>query len=127
MYQEILHTVDAAMTEYGVDHDGIFPEQPQDLVAAGYLDKFPDLQPTPLGEYLEGGYTYVPLRDETGAVVGYYFFLYGVDPNSGFDVFTADNLADPDNFQVGRDGQLDGVVNFCYDGIALDQVEAWHD
>lgn len=125
MYREILHSVDAAFTAYGEDHGGIFPEQPQVLVEAGYLDYFPELEPTPLGEYLEGGYTYVPLRDETNAIVGYYFFIYGVEPKSGQDVFTADNLADPENFQVGRDGKPDGVVNFCYDGIALDQVEAW--
>jgi len=127
MYREVLHTIDAAFTAYGEDHDGVFPEQPQDLVAAGYLDYFPELEPTPLGEYLEGGYTYVPLRDDSSAVVGYYFFIYGVDQNSGQDVFTADNLADPANFQVGRDGEPDGVVNFCYDGIAIDQVEAWNE
>ncbi len=124
-YQETTHVLDAAMTAYGVDHDGTFPADPQVLVEEGYLEYFPDLQPTPLGEYLEGGYTYVPLSDKAGAIVGYYLFVYGVDPHGGQDVFSAENMADPVHFQVARDGEPDGVVNFCYDGIAIDQVEMW--
>ena len=124
-YQDITHLLDTALTAYGVDHDGTFPADPQVLVEEGYLESFPDLQLTPLGEYLEGGYTYVPLSDEAGTIVGYYLFVYGVDPHGGHDVFTAENLADPAHFQVARDGKPDGVVNFCYDGIAIDHVEEW--
>jgi len=124
-YTQDVAGIDAAMTIYGIDHDGVFPEHVQDLVADGYLDEFPDLQPTPLGHYLEGGYTYVPLRNEDGAVTGYYFFVFGVNPHAGYDVFTPENLASPEHFQIGRDGIPDGVVSFCYDGTAVDQVEQW--
>ena len=126
-YTQDVAAIDAAMTIYGIDHDGVFPEHAQDLVAEGYLDEFPDLKPTPLGHYLEGGYTYVPLRDEDSVVTGYYFFVFGVNPHAGYDVFTPENLASPDHFRIGRDGIPDGVVSFCYDGTAVDQVEQWRE
>jgi len=125
LYREHVSYFDEALTAYGIAHDGIFPEDPQDLVETGYLDVFPELEPTPLGEYQADAYSYVPLRDEGGAVVGYYLFVYGVGPDTGYDVFTEANLVDPANFQVSRDGKPDGVAGFCYDGIALDHVEEW--
>jgi hypothetical protein len=123
--QDVVHVADEALTSYGVDHDGTFPESLEELVAAGYLDELPELQPTPLGEYVDRGYTYLPLRDETGRVVGHYFFVYGVGENSGHDVFTPENLAERENFRVAKDGENDGVVGFSYDGIALQHVEEW--
>jgi len=124
-YRDMTGELDRAMTAYGKDHDGVFPETPQDLVDAGYLDAFPDLTPTPLGEYREGGYSYVPLRDRNGTVTGYYLFVYAGGPGTGFDVFTPENVADPATFRIASDGEKDGVVSFCYDGTALAQVEAW--
>jgi hypothetical protein len=96
-------------------------------VETGYLSDLPDLEPTPLGVYVEDGYTYLPLRDETGTVVGHYFFVYGVDEHAGQDVFTPENLADPQGFRVARDGESDGVVGFSFDGVALEHVESWND
>ena len=95
------------------------------LVATGYLDALPSLRPTPLGEYVDGGFTYLPLHDEEGSTVGYYFFVYGVDENAGYDVFTPENLADPAGFRAAKDGESDGVVGFSYDGIAIEHVEGW--
>jgi hypothetical protein len=123
--QEVVQEIDEALTRYGRDHDGTFPASLEELVEAGYLDTLPDLVPTGLGEYVEGGFTYLPLRDDAGAVVGHYFFVYGCGENTGHDVFTEENLADPGRFRVGRDGKNDGVAGFSYDGIALEHVEAW--
>jgi len=121
----VVGQVDEALTRYGQEHDGTFPASLDQLVEEGYLSALPDLAPTPLGEYVDGGYTYVPLRDETGTVVGQYFFVYGVDESAGHDVFTSENLADPENFHVGKDGENDGVVGFSFDGVALEHVEHW--
>jgi hypothetical protein len=123
--QGVVAVVDGALTQYGIDHDGVFPDSLDKLVGAGYLEELPDLVPTPLGEYLEGGYTYLPLRDGSGTVVGHYFFVYGGGEGSGHDVFTEENLADPTAFRVGKDGVKDGVPNFSYDGVALEHVEQW--
>lgn len=124
--QAIVHDVDVALTRYGEEHDGTFPATLAELVEAGYLDAVPDLTPTPLGQYVDRGYTYLPLRDESGSVVGHYFFVYGVGENTGHDVFTPENLADPDTFRVAKDGKNDGVVGFCFDGVAIDHVEEWN-
>jgi hypothetical protein len=124
-YRDVTADLDEALTRYGQDHDGVFPENAEGLVEAGYLDRFPDLTPTPLGEYVDGGYTYVPLRDEAGTVAGYFLFVYGGGEGSGFDVFTPENLAHPEAFRMDSDGTKDGVANFCYDGTAIDQVNAW--
>jgi len=121
----VVGEVDEALTRYGQEYDGTFPESLDELVETGYLSALPDLAPTPLGEYIDGGYTYLPLHDETGTVVGHYFFVYGVDETAGHDVFTSENLADPENFRVGKDGENDGVVGFSFDGIALEHVERW--
>jgi hypothetical protein len=124
--QAIVHAVDVALTRYGEEHDGTFPSSLAELVEAGYLDAVPDLTPTPLGQYVDRGYTYLPLQDETGSVVGHYFFVYGVDESAGHDVFTPDNLTDPADFRVAKDGENDGVVGFSFDGIAIDHVEVWN-
>jgi len=124
--QDVVRLVDGALTTYGLEHDGTFPESLEAFVEAGYLEALPDLEPTPLGEYLDGGYTYLPLRDESGKVAGYYFFMYGGDESGGHDVFTQENLADLDNFMIGKDGKKDGVPNFSYDGIAIGHVEQWN-
>jgi hypothetical protein len=121
----IVGEVDAALTRYGEQHEATFPESLDGLVEGGYLDAVPDLQPTPLGEYVDAGYTYLPLRDENGEVVGYYFFVYGVDENAGYDVFTSENLTDTADFRVAKDGNNDGVVGFSYDGVAIEHVEEW--
>ena len=125
-YVAVVAELDAAFTQYGVDHGGVFPEDPHELVEAGYLEAFPDLSPTPLGIYSEGAYTYLPLRDDQDAVTGYYFFVYGMGEHTGFDMFTPENIADPGSFRPGSDGVLDGVASFCYDGTALDQVKEWN-
>ncbi len=125
-YREAVARLDKAMTRYGEEHDGIFPKKIDALVKEGYLDALPDLQPTPLGKYVEGGYTYVPLRDEDGAVTGYFYFVYGVDPNGGRDILTPASVEDPARFVAARDGKPDGIVAFCYDGTAIRQMEAWN-
>jgi hypothetical protein len=123
----IVHEVDAALTRYGEEHDGTFPLNFEELVAAGYLDAVPDLTETPLGQYVDGGYTYLPLLDETGSVAGHYFFVYGAGENSGHDVFTPENLeANASTFRVAKDGARDGVVGFSFDGVAIEHVEAWN-
>jgi hypothetical protein len=122
----IVHDVDVALTRYGEEHDGTFPASLEELVEAGYLDAVPDLTPTPLGQYVDRGYTYLPLRDESGTVVGHYFFVYGVDENAGHDVFTAENLTDAAEFRVAKDGERDGVVGFSYDGVAIGHMEEWN-
>jgi hypothetical protein len=57
-------------------------------------------------------------------VTGYYYFVYGVDPNGGHDILTPGSVADPGNFVAARDGKPDGIVSFCYDGTAVRQMEA---
>ena len=123
--QGVVGIVDEALTRYGEEHEATFPESLEELVEAGYLDAVPDLQPTPLGQYVDGGYTYLPLHDESESVVGYYFFVYGVGENAGRDVFTPENVTDPANFRVAKDGESDGVVGFSYDGVAIQHVEEW--
>lgn len=126
-YRDMTGGLDRAMTAYGKDHDGVFPETPRALVDEGYLDAFPDLTPTPLGEYREGGYSYVPLRNGQGTVTGYYLFVYAGGEGTGFDVFTPENVMDPATYRIASDGVKDGVVSFCYDGTALGQVDAWRE
>ena len=91
--RDIVAELDDALTRYGKEHDGVFPEDPKDLVSDGYLEAFPELAPTPLGDYVEDGYTYVTLRDEAGTVVGYFLFVYGGGEHTGYDVFTPENIA----------------------------------
>jgi hypothetical protein len=124
-YRDVVAELDGALTRYGEEHDGVFPEDPHDLVDAGYLEAFPDVAPTPVGEYAEGGYSYVVLRYEGGAVAGYFLFVYGGGEGTGFDMFTSENVTHPEAFHVASDGEPDGVVSFCYDGTAIAQVEAW--
>ncbi len=119
--------IDRTMAAYGADHGGLFPETLDHLVEEGYLDRLPDLQEVPLGHYLEGGYSYVPLLNDDGWVAGYYYFVYGGGAHTGFDVFTPGNLADPEHFVIGSDGEPDGVISFAYDGVAQGQVEAWRE
>jgi hypothetical protein len=122
----IVHEVDEALTRYGEEHDGTFPQNLDALVGAGYLEAVPSIPQVPLGQYADGAYTYLPLRDDSGTVVGHYFFVYGGGEHSGHDVFTPDNLAaGPAEFRVGKDGQSDGVLGFSYDGVALDHVREW--
>jgi hypothetical protein len=123
-YREAVALLDKAMTRYGEEHEGVFPKKLESLVKEGYLDALPDFKPTPLGKYVEGSYTYVPLRDEDGVIAGYFYFVYGVDPNGGFDILTEGSVSDPGNFVAARDGKPDGIVSFCYDGIAIRQMEA---
>jgi hypothetical protein len=125
-YVAVVAEMDAAFAQYGVDNGGVFPEDPHELVEAGYLEAFPDLSPTPLGIYSEGAYTYLPLRNDQGAVAGYYFFVYGLGEHTGFDMFTPENIVSPASYRPDSDGILDGVASFCYDGPAVDQVEEWN-
>ena len=124
--QGIVHEVDNALTIYGQEHDGVFPESLETLVEAGYLEALPELEPTPLGQYVEGGYTYLPLRDDSGRVAGHYFFVYGGNEQGGHDVFTQENLEHPESFRIEKDGVEDGVPNFSYDGVAIEHVERWN-
>lgn len=124
-YWQAIDVIDKAMMAYADDHDGAYPEYPEDLVLDGYLDYFPLLGPIAGGEYEDWCYTYYLLRNEHGVPEGYFLFLYGDGDNQGFDVFTSENLLDIENFQIGRDGDQDGVSSFCYDGTALDQMDVY--
>jgi hypothetical protein len=123
--KEDVSQLDDALTRYGQEHHGTFPEDPRELVREGYLDAFPDLQPTPPGSYLERGYSYIPLRSDDGTVLGCYLFVYGGGEGTGYDVFTPENLSALDHFAIGKDGEPDGVANFAYEGSAERQVEMW--
>ena len=118
--------LDSALTGYGMDNGGIFPEDPRLLVDLGYLDYFPLTEATPAGQYIEGGYTYHVLRNEAGAVDGYLLFAYAGGEGTGFDVYTPENLAAEGNFQISRDGIPDGVASYCYDGTAMEQVNQYN-
>ncbi len=118
----IVTTLDTALTQYGLEHDGLFPAHPTDLVAEGYLDEFPLDTEVPAGQYVEGAYTYLPLYDEEGLIAGYFLFVYGGGEGTGHDVYTAENLAAQNDFVVDSDGMSDGVAGFCYDGLALEQL-----
>lgn len=117
--------LDAAFTAYAANHDGHYPADARELVAEGYLEEFPLEMAVPAGTYIEGAYTYHPLPDANGDIVGYYLFVYGGGEGTGYDVYTPENLEAGDAFTIGSDGQPDGVASFCYDGIALDQIEDW--
>jgi len=121
----VVGQVDGVLTRYGREHEGTFPEDLEQLVEEGYLDSMIQLQPTPLGEYVDGGFTYLALQDESGKIVGYYFFVYGGDPQAGYDVFTPAALSDPAGYRAAKDGEPDGVVGFSYDGIAIEHVDEW--
>ncbi len=125
MYQDAIYTLDAAMMVYAEEHNGTYPEDPMQLLEQEYIEVFPLDEAVPAGEYREGCYTYHTLLDESGAVVGYYLFAYGAGQDDGFDVYTPENIAAEGNFQIGRDGIVDGVASFCYDGTALEQAEIY--
>jgi len=125
-YSGILLELDAAMTSWGADHDGTFPDDPHELVTAGYLDAFPLGDAVPPGGYEPDGYTYLILHDANGRNAGYFLFIYGPERDNGYDVFTPENVKAKGNFVIGRDGRRDGVINFCYDGLAIPQVEAYN-
>ncbi len=125
-YAEAVRKLDTAMTAWAADHGGTYPDDPHELVAAGYLDTFPLGEAVPAGGFEPGGYTYLVLHDETGANAGYFLFAYGPERDNGYDVFTPENVAAAGNFQVARDGRRDGVISFCYDGLALAQMEAYN-
>ena len=123
--RQAVSTVDQAMTAYGSQHGGLYPEKLEQLVEEGYLAALPDLIPTPPGRYVDGGYSYIPLRNDDGWVDGYFYFVYGGGKGTGYDVFTPDNSGTPAHFEVASDGKEDGVPAFAYDGSAGDQIEAW--
>lgn len=122
---DIVGELDWAFTAYAEDHGGFYPADARELVTAGYLEVFPLEMAVPPGMYVEGAYTYHPLPDENGNIVGYYLFVYGGGEGTGYDVYTAENLEAGGAFAIGSDGQPDGVASFCYDGIALEQIENW--
>lgn len=121
-YSAVIQELDAAFVAYGLDHDGRYPADPDELVLGGYLEQFPYGPRVPGGHHMEGGYSYHAVTDAAGEVVGYYLFVYGPDPDGGYDVYTADNLADPASYWMESDGEADGVVTFCLDGVALEQA-----
>ena len=123
----VIPVLDAALTRYGREHGGLFPADPIYLVDEGYLDEFPLETAVPAGEYLEGGYTYHPLFDDEGQVAGYFLFVYGGGEGTGHDVYTPGNVLAPGNFVVDSDGTPDGVSGFCFDGLALKQIEIWRE
>jgi hypothetical protein len=124
-YRAIMMKLDAALTQYGIDHDGLFPLHPTELVAAGYLDEFPLEREVPAGMYVEGAYTYHPLHDQDGDVAGYFLFIYAGGEDAGYDVYTPDNVDSEGDYWLESDGDPDGVATFCYDGLAIPQMEAW--
>jgi hypothetical protein len=122
----IVGKVDQALTRYGEEHGDTFPESLEALVAAGYLDAIPaGITPSPLGQFADGGYTYLPVRDDEGAVAGYYLLVYGVAPHLGYDLFDGKNQADPATFRPAGDGNKDGVVTFAYGGTAIPVVQEY--
>ncbi len=125
-YREAVGLLDEAMMVWAIDHGGSFPEDPLDLLSDHYVEEWPLGSPVAAGEYEDWGYTYHPLLDETGTVAGYFLFVYGGDPGSGYDVYTPDNVAAEGNFSIMKDGIPDGVVSFCYDGLAFDQMETYY-
>jgi hypothetical protein len=124
---DVVGSMDAALAAWSEDHAGTFPADVRDLTHGGYLPDFPDLAATPIGEYREHAYTYVPLHADDGRIDGYYFFVYGGSRDEGYDVFTPDNLNATDGFVIASDGLPDGVLHFSYDGSAAAQVEAWYE
>ena len=125
--RQAVSIIDRAMTAYGAQHGGLYPERLEQLVEEGYLTALPDLIPTPPGRYVEGGYSYIPLRNDDGWVDGYFYFVYGGGKDTGYDLFTPDNTGNPAHFEVASDGKGDGVPAFAYDGSAADQLEAWRE
>ena len=117
-----LADIEMAMAAYAVDHDMVFPEDPAQLVLEEYLETWPLGLEVPPGEYEDGAYSYHTYRDESGAVVGYILVLYG--EGDCFDFYTPENIG-TEPFQPDEDGIPDGVVDFCYDGAAIDYVDTY--
>lgn len=117
--------LDAAFMDYAADHEGLYPSDPQQLVTGGYLEEIPLVGPTPPGVYLEGGYTYHPLLDDDEQVVGYFMFVYGGGQGTGYDLYSAENVEDVDDYFLDADGIPDGIATFCYDGVALELMAEW--
>ena len=102
----------------------MFPETLQGLVDAGYMDAVPgQVKPTTLGQYVDGGYTYVPVADDAGTIAGYYFIVYGMGEGTGFDILTPENMG-ADTFHAARDGVPDGIVSYAYGGTEIPHVQS---
>lgn len=117
--------LDAAFMDYAADHEGLYPSDPQQLVTGGYLEEIPLVGPTPPGVYLEGGYTYHPLLNDEEQVVGYFMFVYGGGQGTGYDLYSAENVEDVDDYFLDADGIPDGIATYCYDGVALELMAEW--
>jgi len=126
-YQDAIGMMDQAMMSYAADHDGAYPEDPTTLYQEGYLEEWPFLNESPAGTYSDWSYSYHTYRDDNGVVNGYIFFLYGGDPTGGYDVYTPENIIAEGPFAIAEDGIPDGVVSFCFDGVALKMVEEYFD
>jgi hypothetical protein len=124
-YRGAIGMVDQAMMAYAAANDGTYPEDPYQLLEQGYVDEWPFVGATPAGTYAEWAYTYHTYHDESGAVNGYVFFLYGGGERTGYDVYTAENVAAEGPFRPAEDGVPDGVVSFCYDGVAIDLIDEY--
>lgn len=122
-YRGAIGAMDQAMMAYAVDHGGTYPEDPAQLYQDGYLEEWPFLNRLPAGEYGDWDYSYHVYRDENDTVNGYIFFLYGGGEGTGYDVYSAENVAAEGPFAIGGDGAPDGVVGFCYDGVAIPMVD----
>ncbi len=130
--QENLTLLDNALTKYGEDFNGVFPENLEGLVQEGYIDKIPanpytqeKMKEVPLGEYSEGNYTYMPLQGND-KIAGYYLFIYGGGEGTGYDVLTPENVKDEENFKPARDGIPDGLPNYAFGGIAIKMQEKFN-
>ncbi|MCP4573692.1 MAG: hypothetical protein GY838_15140 [bacterium] len=122
-YRSAIMHVDEAMMAYAVDHDGYYPAAVTELLEEGYLEKWPFQPETPAGVFADWAYTYHTYPDEHGNIEGYILFLYGGSADAGYDVYTEENVAAEGPYELGADGMPDGVVSFCYDGVALEPVQ----
>ena len=124
-YRGAIAIIDDAMMAFASDHNGFYPEDPRELHQYGYMNDWPFMTETSIGDYFDWGYNYHPYYSEDAEVVGYIFVLFGGGEGTGYDLYTEENMATEGPFNIDRDGMPDGVASYCYDGVALDLVQEY--
>jgi hypothetical protein len=99
-----------------------FPEDINQLALEGIIGSFPRnpyhdraMKPRHVGQSFAGDFTYIPLYNQNGRVMGYVLVGYGPDPDKGQDIFTEGNdYSRLMQFATDPDGIPDGVIIFLH-------------
>ena len=106
------------LKEYASEH-GVFPVDLQLLIDDGYITNFPDnpyhdryMKPRSPGYAFSGDFTYLPIYDERGRVLGCVLLGYGPNIDGGRDIFTeGKDYTHLPKFSPDPDGKPDGIIH----------------